>query len=88
MSLKIEQSPCLTTSQKDQKLFNYLDNYTKLLFFIYNQVLDQSHKKNHPFLFVNATVNLTYCEPSFKSVEINRLYFIHPLARCWQRLCM
>lgn len=32
MSLKIEQSPCLTTSQKDQKLFNYLDNYTKLLF--------------------------------------------------------
>lgn len=45
MSLKIEQSPCWTTSQKDQKLFNYLDNYTKLLFFIYNQVLDQSHKK-------------------------------------------
>lgn len=45
MSLKIEQSPCLTTSQKDQKLFNYLDNYTKLLFFIYNQVLDHSHTK-------------------------------------------
>lgn len=68
MSLKIEQSPCWTTSQKDQKLFNYLDNYTKLLFFFLQSIIGPLIQKNHPFLFVNATVNLTYCEPSFKSV--------------------